>query len=321
MQLLNSIKAAKIHGDIMNDLHDKHIVVPGNSINNIVDYIENSIFDKINYDSNIPLTGGCAFPVNISVNEIVAHYTSSSKNDDYILKKNDIVKVDFGVHKNGSIIDSAQTFHFDSKYDEFVEYSKKCTDYAVSLCGPDVNLGDLGKDIEEYVKSKEIHIDNKLYQLHTLKELSGHNIGEYLIHKSKALPNCAIKYPVRMEEGDFFAVEPFISTCAESYYDSPTNLFMVAKNYNNLIYLLCGDELELFNKIIKQYLTLCFCDKWLEKDIDKFDFNIFKNIIDKKIIEEYKTIYVLKDNYVSQFEHNVYIKSNGIIQLTKNKYY
>ena len=44
MQLLNSIKAAKIHGDIMNDLHDKHIVVPGNSINNIVDYIENSIF-------------------------------------------------------------------------------------------------------------------------------------------------------------------------------------------------------------------------------------------------------------------------------------
>ena len=53
MQLLNSIKAAKIHGDIMNDLHDKHIVVPGNSINNIVDYIETSIFDKINYDITI----------------------------------------------------------------------------------------------------------------------------------------------------------------------------------------------------------------------------------------------------------------------------
>ena len=44
-------------------------------------------------------------------------------------------------------------------------------------------------------------------------------------------------------------------------------------------------------------------------------------MLSKQAIEEYKTIYVLKDNYVSQFEHNVYIKSNGIIQLTKNKYY
>lgn len=321
MQLLNTIKAAKVHSEIMDNLRDDNIVVPGNSINNIVDYIEKSIFEKIKYDINAPLSGGCAFPVNVSVNEIVAHYTSSSSNDDYILKHDDIVKVDFGVHKNGSIVDSAQTFHFNSKYDDFIKCSKKCTDYAVNLCGTDVNLGDLGKDIEEYVKSKEIDIDNKLYQLHTLKDLSGHNIGEYLIHKTKALPNCAINYPVRMEEGDFFAVEPFISTCPESYYDSPTNLFMVAKNYNKFLFLLDDIELQLFKKILAQYLTLCFCDKWLEKDIEIYNLKIFENIINKKVIEGYKTIYVEKGNYVSQFEHNVYIKSNGILKLTNNKYY
>lgn len=319
--LLKSIKSAKVHKDVMSELVEKNIVKPGNSINNIIDYIENSIHDKIKYNKNKPLLAGCAFPANVSVNEIVAHYTSSPNNKDYILKEDDIVKVDFGVHYNGGITDSAKTFCFDQKYEEFVKFSNECTNYAVSLCGPDVNLGELGKEIEEYVKSKEIIIDNKLYQMHTLKELSGHNMDEYIIHKSKAVPNCAINYPMRMEEGDFFAIEPFISTCENIYYDNPTNLFMINKNYVNFVNLLNKEEKKLFNDIFEKYFFLCFCDRWLIDNFKNFNMKIFKNLINKSIIDEHKTIYVPKNNYVSQFEHNIYIKSNGIVKLTENKYY
>lgn len=335
--LLNSIKACKVHKEIMNDLVENKIVKPGVSINDLVNYIEKSVCEKIKYDISNPLKGGCGFPANISVNEVVAHYTSCSSetidpscsseticsNDylkDYILKEDDIVKVDFGVHYEGSIIDSAQTFHFNPKYDEFIDISKKATNYAISLSGPDVNLGDLGKMIEEYVKSKEVEIDNKVYPLYTLKDLTGHNIAPYIIHKSKALPNTAIQYPMRMEEGDIFAVEPFVSTTDLCFYDDPVELYMINKNYMKIIKSLKKDELELFNKIFEKYFMLCFCNRWL-KDLKIYDINVFIKLINKKIIEEYKTIYVKSGNYVSQFEHNIYIKSNGIIKLTENKYY
>ena len=317
--LINSIKACKVHKEVMNNLVENKIVKPGVSLNYLVSTIENLVCEKINYDVSNPLKGGCGFPANISVNEVVAHYTSGYLKD-YIIKEDDIVKVDFGVHYEGSIIDSAQTFHFNPKYDEFINISKKATNYAISLSGPDVNLGDLGKMIEEYVKSKEVEIDNKIYPLYTLKDLTGHNIGPYVIHKSKALPNTAIQYPVKMEEGDIFAVEPFVSTTDLSYYDDPVELYMINKNYKNLINKLKKQELLLFNKILEKYFMLCFCNRWL-KDLKIYDENIFIKLINKKIIEEYKTIYVKSGNYVSQFEHNIYIKSNGIIKLTENKYY
>jgi len=346
MTLINSIKASKVHKEIMNDLVENKIVKPGVSINDLVNYIENSVCEKIKYDALNPLKGGCGFPANISVNEVVAHYTSCSNEtiypscsnetiypscsnetngksghlNDYILKEDDIVKVDFGVHYEGSIIDSAQTFHFNPKFDDFIDISKKATNYAISLSGPDVNLGDLGGLIEEYVKSKEVEIDNKVFPLFTLKDLTGHNIAPYIIHKSKALPNTAIKYPIRMEEGDIFAVEPFVSTTDLCYYDDPVELYMINKNYTNMIKKLKKEELELFNKIFDKYFMLCFCKRWLN-ELKEFDKNVFTKLINKNIIEEYKTIYVKSGNYVSQFEHNIYIKSNGIVKLTENKYY
>lgn len=319
--LLNLIKSSKVHKEVISELNENNIVKPGNSVNNIIKYIETAVKNKIYYNQDKPLQSGCGFPANVSVNEVVAHYTSSPKNKDYILQQDDIVKVDFGVHSLGYITDSAQTFHFNSKFDEFIDISKKATNYAINLCGVDVNLGDLGKDIEEYVKSKEVTIDNKLYPLYTLKDLTGHNIGQYRIHKSKALPNTAIHYPLRMEEGEVFAVEPFISTCPDIYYDNPTNLFMINKNYINYVKNLSKKELIIFNKIFDRYSMLCFCDRWLLDEIENFNFDIFDNLIQKKLIEEYKTIYVPKNNYVSQFEHNIYIRKNGIIKLTENKYY
>ena len=95
---------------------------------------------------------------------------------------------------------------------------------------------------------------------------------------------------------------------------------MINKNYKNLINKLKKQELLLFNKILEKYFMLCFCNRWL-KDLKIYDENIFIKLINKKIIEEYKTIYVKSGNYVTQFEHNIYIKSNGIIKLTENKYY
>lgn len=316
-QLVNSIHAAKVHKEVMKDLHEKKIVAPGKSVNEIVDFIESTVKEKIKYDPQDPLKGGCAFPANVSINNQVAHYTSSSKNSDIILQEKDIVKVDFGVHKKGGIIDSACTFSFHSKYDEFIETAKKATRYAISQSGPDVNLGDLGQKIEEYVTSKEVTIGKETFPLFTLKELSGHNIGPYRIHHNKAVPNCKIDYDQRMVEGEFYAIEPFIATgSSHSYYDDPSNLLMINPQYKDSSFL----NNPLLSVLYNKYNYLCFCDRWLENDfsMDRAEIN---PLLQKNMLQEFKTIYVPKEHHVAQFEHNIYIKNNGIIIITENEYY
>ena len=47
-----------------------------------------------------------AFPCNVSVNEVAAHYTSPPR-DRSIIPKNSIVKIDVGAHIDGYIADTA----------------------------------------------------------------------------------------------------------------------------------------------------------------------------------------------------------------------
>ncbi|XP_048474809.1 proliferation-associated protein 2G4a [Rhincodon typus] len=53
---------------------------------------------------------GIAFPTCISVNNCVCHYSPLKSDPDYILKEEDLVKVDLGVHVDGFIANVAHSF-------------------------------------------------------------------------------------------------------------------------------------------------------------------------------------------------------------------
>lgn len=63
----------------------------------IADTIEQYIIDHGGYP---------AFPVNISINDVAAHYTPNI-NDKSVIREGDVVKVDLGVHIEGWIVDAA----------------------------------------------------------------------------------------------------------------------------------------------------------------------------------------------------------------------
>jgi len=318
--LLDAIKCAVVHKKVGS--HIRENIKINMSLKEIAILIENKIKDEIQFDINNPLNQGIAFPVGLSLNNCAAHYTPNYNENDILLKENDIIKIDYGVHKNGIIIDSAFTLSFNSKYDEFINISKNLTQYAVSLCGVDVVLGDIGRNIEEYVKSKEITIDNKTYQLKTMSDLSGHLIAPYEIHAGKAVPNISIFYPLRMKEYEYYAIEPFLTTGdGYSILKTPNSHYMLSKNHNN-VNNLNEDESKVCDIIKKNYYTLPFCQKWLyelEKSIN-YD-NILKKLEKKNVVNVYPPIYDIKDSIISQFEHTIFIKEKGIINLTKNEYY
>ena len=316
--LLYAIQAAKVHKSISSYL--KNAVKPLMTLKEIALIIENKIKDEIKYDQNNPLSCGVGFPTGLSLNNCAAHYTPNYNDSDIVLSKDDIIKIDYGVHVKGVIIDSAFTLHFDPKYDEFINFSKSVTQYAVSLCRPDAILGEIGRDIEEYVKSKDtIFVGNKEYNIKTMQDLSGHLIKPYEIHAGKAVPNIAINYPLRMIEGEYYAIEPFITT-GEGYsiLREPNSHYMLSKNHD-IINNLTLDESKLYDIIKKNYSTLPFCQRWIfeSNNIDELLLKLCK----KKILNTYPPIYDIDNSYVSQFEHTIYIKSDGIINLTKNDFY
>src|SRR5256885_16874418 len=60
------------------------------------------------------LGGKPAFPVNIGINEIAAHYTSPP-GDTLTIPSGKMVKVDFAVHLNGYVTNTARTVFYDPK--------------------------------------------------------------------------------------------------------------------------------------------------------------------------------------------------------------
>jgi methionyl aminopeptidase len=78
------------------------------------------------------LKRGWGFPTGVSLNHVAAHWTPNY-NDKTVLQHSDVMKVDFGTHINGRIIDCAFTVHFDHKYDALIEAVQEATNAGVAV--------------------------------------------------------------------------------------------------------------------------------------------------------------------------------------------
>jgi methionyl aminopeptidase len=325
-ELLYAIQGAKVHKNVGKKL--RTYLKPNLTLKEIANFIETEIKSQTNFNIDNPIEKGIGFPTGLSINNLAAHYTPNYNELDILFKESDIIKIDYGVQFNGTIIDSAFTYSFNPDYQEFINISRNLTNYAVSLCGPDVILGEIGKDIEEYVKSKEIEINGKIENIKIMKDLCGHKIAPYKIHDGKAVPNVKIFYPLRMQEGEFYAIEPFITTGnGISIIKEPNSHYMISNKIdissNNNLRLNKSDKF-LYDFILKNYSSLPFCSRWIHELFEGkyIDNNYSLNkLVSKNILNEYPPIYDIEGSIISQFEHTIYIKDKGIINLTKNDYY
>jgi methionyl aminopeptidase len=269
-----------------------------NTALDIVEFIEENIKDLTKYDPNYPLKSGIGFPVGTSINDIAAHFTPS-KNNNIIIKDDDLIKIDFGVHINGCITDGAFSWCPNGKYNDLIDISKGATELAIKNSGPDVILGELGGLIQEYIESKEIEIDNKILPIKSIYDLSGHNIAPYIIHLNKAVPNIRIPYFERMKENEVFAIETFPTTGNGSILnDIECNHFMIENKNLNLLNKIKNNDIK---KIYNSRKTLAFCPRWFDFEIPNSSF-----------ITKYPVLKTSDGGIVAQYEKTIYIKSNGI---------
>jgi len=283
-------KSGIIHKLLNKKINDK--LYDGISSLELTEFIENEIKLYTKYDKKNPLKAGIGFPVGISINDIAAHFTPSIEHNP-IIKGDDLVKIDYGVHINGCITDGAFSWCPSGKYNDLIQISKEATEIGIKNSGPDAILGSIGAAIQEVIESSEIEIDNKIIPIKSIRYLCGHQIKPYIIHAGKAVPNINLPYFERMLEDEIYAIETFPTTGDGTIYnDLECNHFMIQKNFT---------KEKQINNIYEERTTLPFCPRW-------FEFEIPEN----RYITKYPVIKTRDNGIVAQYEKTIYIKQNGV---------
>ena len=317
-------KAAILHRLVRNKIRDKmHNSVLFTDITNCIPETLNQ-FCKNKTDEKI----GSAFPCGISVNEVIAHDTAKV-NDTRVLNTNDIVKIDFGIHVDGCIIDSAFTEiidgddHTKQYYSPLLEASMDATYTGISLSGVDARLYEISEGISEVISSYELDDGTPVKPIFGL---GGHNILPYQVHGKKLILSVPHKTQkgLKMEENEIYAIETYASTGNGKPNQMPIskcNHFMIDENISSNFKKLTTKEQKnpLLNWIIKDNNKLPFTQEWC-KHINKYD-DYINYYVGKKGITAFPPLTDTIGSKTSQYEHTIHIKSNCVEVLSLGKDY
>lgn len=189
-------------------------IKPGQTLTEIAEGIEDSVRALTGHqglEEGDNIKGGMGFPCGLSINHCAAHYTPNAGNK-MVLNHGDVMKVDFGAHLNGRIVDSAFTVAFDPVYDPLLEAVKDATNTGIREAGIDVRMSDIGAAIQEAMESYEVELNGTMHPVKCIRNLNGHNIDQHIIHGGKSVPIVKGTDQTKMEEGEVFAIETFGST-------------------------------------------------------------------------------------------------------------
>lgn len=130
-------KAAEIHRQVRQ--YAQTITKPGITMTQLADEIEESVRALTNHqglECGDALKAGMGFPTGLCLNNIAAHWTPNPGTKDVVLQYDDVLKVDFGVHVNGRIVDSAFTVAFNPVYNNLLAAVKAATNTGLKVDEP-----------------------------------------------------------------------------------------------------------------------------------------------------------------------------------------
>lgn len=288
-------EAGKITAKIREE--SKRLIMVGEPLLDIADTIEKMIHDE---------GAKPAFPVNISINEIAAHYTPGIT-DDRVIGEKDVVKIDLGAHINGAIGDSAYTIDMSGENGELVKAAEEALENAIKEIKPGVKTGEVGGVIEETAKK---------YDFKPIRNLSGHKIKTGLLHSGIDIPNVKTEDDYILKEGDIFAIEPFMTTGAGYVVD--TEVVEIFSFYGTGATKMRQTK-RILEHILREYMLMPFAERWITR---KFTSRLIVNAALKEMLESqliigYPMLKEAEDGIVSQAEHTVLVTVDGCEILTK----
>ncbi len=254
----------------------------------------------------LELGGKPAFPVNLSIDNIAAHYTPS--HDDKALARG-LLKIDFGVHVDGWTSDNAFSVDLEDSEEnkKLIKASKDALENAIKLIKEreNLNLSEIGKIIQEKIES---------YGFSPVINLSGHSMSEWELHSGMTIPNTSNKKNIVLKPG-LYAIEPFSTTGTGKVHDGkPSGIYNLINEKNVRSPL----AREILKFIMKEYKTLPFCSRWIVKKFGT------RALIGLKQLEENGNLHYFPQLLekasggikISQTEETILIDGDGSVLVT-----
>ncbi|KPM39220.1 Methionine aminopeptidase 2 [Neonectria ditissima] len=310
--LKNYRKAAEVHRQVRHWVQES--VKPGQTLTEIAVGIDDGVRALLGNEGLEPgqsLQAGLGFPTGLSLNNCVAHYTPNPGQKEVVLQYEDVMKVDFGVHINGWIVDSAFTMAFDPTYDNLLAAVKDATNTGIRTAGIDVRISDVSAAIQETMESYEVEIRGKMYPVKPVRNLCGHDIKHYHIHGEKTIPFIKNSIQIKMEEGEIFAIETFGSTGRGYTRDGP-GVYGYGLNDNapERLNLPLSSANRLYKTIKENFGTIVFCRRYLERlGCDRYLAGL-NCLVSNGILESYEPLIDIPGSYSAQFEHTILLRES-----------
>jgi methionyl aminopeptidase len=282
------IKAGKIAKEVREWIKPK--IKKGIPLIEIAELIENKIAE---------LGGKPAFPTNLSINEIAAHYTPSY--DDKTIAHG-LLKVDFGVHIEGWISDQAFSIDLENSKEnkDLIKASEKALEKAIQTINKNVKTSEIGKAIQNEIKSNNFQ---------PIINLSGHEIEQNDLHAGLTIPNYDNKSYETITPG-LYAIEPFATlgfSSGKIQDGNPSEIYQLQDSKNVRSPL----SREILEYIAEEYYTLPFCSRWLVKKFGTKALLALKQLEQNGNLHQYSQLIESSKSKVSQSEHTVFIDEKG----------
>jgi methionyl aminopeptidase len=253
------------------------------------------------------LGGNWAFPLNVSINNVAAHY-SAQPNDDLVIRKGDIVKVDCGVEIDGYVADTAFTVSFGTGHKDLIKASEEATKAAIDLIRPGITTDRIGTEIEDIIRS---------YDFRPIRELGGHQLDQNLLHGPIMIPNVKGTKGIKLEENQAYAIETFATSGTGRLLKTETKCFIFQLNPLQ-IPLRLDSAKKARRVILTSYRNFPFTTRWIAKELSVPTAKIaLRYLADKAQIKRYPVLSDIKDSLVSQSEHTVFLTGNSRVITTK----
>jgi methionyl aminopeptidase len=250
--------------------------------------------------------GKPAFPCNVSINEVAAHYTSPP-GDKSLIPEGSTVKVDLGVQIDGYVTDTAFTACFNSEGRSLATTAELALKTAIDNIHGEMALSKIGALIETTIKNRGFK---------PISNLTGHSVGRYLIHAGTSIPNVAGFSPYKVKAGEVYAIEPFVTVpdAIGRVDDGPQKtIFRLLKAKS----VKTDSAKKMLKHIETNFRTLPFAERWLIGVVPQEQHKAaFKELYDSKAIMGYPVFVEASQKPVAQAEHTLLIKEDSCEVLT-----
>ncbi len=272
-------------------------MTPGIPILEICERVERSIRRK---------GGQPAFPCNVCVNEVAAHY-SSPPQDQRTVPPGALVKIDLGVHVDGYIADTATTVALNPEDEGMVYAIEKALTQVIDVIRPNVQTRWLGETAAKTIEQ---------YGFKPIWNLTGHQMTRFVLHAGKSISSVPRFAMARLKLDEVFAVEPFLTRPSGAGEVQGVEEAYIL-HYHRSRHPRSSHAQELLQAIETNYRYFPFSSRWLTDVLPPDALaSAIQELVANRSISAYPVLVEKARQAVAQAEHTLIVTETGCVVTT-----